>query len=483
LTSFSLFIYILFIYILCLHKIRYRNKYSLSREVNYKYYMSITVANSSFLIFRVFDSWEQTNWKLSESDLQFIYPIYSFLCKVCPYLKQVARCCGFMFIVSYSLERAYSVAFPLSSCNKRAFFSFFFVFVSLVSFLLPIPQLYQITLVRSEEAPFSFSCDISTTDYGLYNTFMIFYLLFVVVLPFMAIISTNLASIISINRKKKIGRFNRTINESLSITSANSKKENHTNNNNEIIKLKKSAALMTNIDADVNTTTKTTLQDSKHNNDQTSDMNIIDSNEKLSESFTDSIRRHKTKMNDDVAVNQLNVIRINGNISNNRRHNKTEIKFTKSLILLTLAYTLLNLPFFIIWSVYAHLQNTHNEYKKLNGIVLKEDEDLIWRVFYYLKVSEVLHLCNYLLTGILFIISYQRWLYECQLKEKKKHISSATLMNLRKASFNKNTTEHITILPTFSKSVSLDPPLNKREYFIRFLQSLVCLDKNIETIT
>jgi hypothetical protein len=138
--------------------------------------------------------------------------------------------------------------------------------------------------------------------------------------------------------------------------------------------------------------TKNTLIISPSNNNNEND-STMQSNDLQSISLFSTYKRK--------VLNTLNA---------NRQVNRHELELTKTLVALTLTYICLNLPYLLIWNIYA---------KRLSEFSQTGFKENIYTIYSFWKLAEILHVCNYSLTGILFLRFHYKWL-----EKKKKEMNS-----------------------------------------------------------
>jgi hypothetical protein len=317
-------------------------------------------------------------------------------CKLISYLISVSIFLNSAITVSFSLERALAINFPLKIRNLRENYRYLFKLIMsigiIVTFLFPVYNLFLTNLVAANGNG-KVRCDIPSNYESLYFNFTIVFVIKTLAIPFVIITLSNISILIAIEKNKK----------NLLNKSFNRYKDEHS-----------SGSL-----------------NSKYNFDSMShsSMNHRNSNE------------HKRVVSIGNGVDESHPVKIHNSSKTVRFENLSakslsckigggsgdkNLRVTKMLISISASFVLLNLPYFITWCRYALFRLNNSK------PFTPEQTRTIVNLYDAIKITEILNLFNYAITSFLYFATgkiYRENLYSI-FSFKKKHKSKKHIVLL-----------------------------------------------------
>ena len=147
------------------------------------------------------------NISLIQTCMHKFYQINSnvFVCKLISYLISVSIFMNSSITVTFSLERALAINFPLKVRNlrenHRCVFKMAMILVILYSFVYPVYNLFLTEIVKHSRN--KQRCDIPTQYESLYFKFTIMFVIQTLTLPFILITVSNISILVAIERNRK----------------------------------------------------------------------------------------------------------------------------------------------------------------------------------------------------------------------------------------------------------------------------------------
>ena len=270
-----------------------------------------------------------------------LYQINSnlFVCKLVSYLISVSIFMNASITVTFSLERALAINFPLKVRNLRENHRFVFKFVMLLvilySFLYPMYNLFMADLVKKGRQ--NQRCDIPAQYESLYFDFTIMFVVQTLALPFLLISVSNVSILCAIERNRK-GLLVNKFEVSSSLTESSKR-------DMELKSFLKSSVI-----------SKTSLKSS---------------------SFAENDKF--TKSSSKVGGTRCKPFHL-----------------TRTFVAISASFVIFNLPYFVAWSRYAFFRVNNKE------PFSEEQATELLHLYHIMKLTEILNLFNYAITGLLY---------------------------------------------------------------------------------
>jgi hypothetical protein len=271
------------------------------------------------------------------------------LCKSISYFISITIFINSSITTLYSLERAIAINLPFKVRNlrekHRSRFRIVIFLVIMYSILFPSYNLIITNLVKNENN--RLKCDIPLQYESLYFKLTIAFVVQTLGLPFFLITLSNISILFAIERNRK------NFHESKYIKNSNS-------SFNQRIQVKKAS-----------------LECCK----------VTDQSKEPKE--TPILRNENRPM--------LKYLKKNADSCKSGHDPITLMRIRKKFFIISACFVLLNLPYFISWFVYSYYRiNMTKPFKPGETKILSE-------LFNLVKMTEVLNLCNYSITGFLYL--------------------------------------------------------------------------------
>ena len=345
----------------------------------------LTVSNSIYLILfwyiSILPSFNVIFKISSDNILKKIHLLSNtnvIFCKMSYYLINVCLCLNALITVSFSLERAIAINFPLKSRNLRKNHPFMFkiinVCIILLAFLFPV---YTIVVLEIKYFGHTTKCLVIEKYEKLYFKLTVIFVFQTLALPFLIITLSNISILVALYNNKILLR--------------NYKKERN-------IKI-----------------STTQLKSEENQSDLAADFVPKLDKEKSSLNRFSSFVSYS---NSNTKLFRKTVANLNLNSNSNQKPNEIKLlkhfMITKMLVTISACFVLFNFPYFIAWCIYVIAKVFHK----------KSDFELIkWNNF--LKLTHILLLMNYSVTCFLYFASGKLYrqhlfaLFGCKTKQKR----------------------------------------------------------------
>jgi len=311
-----------------------------------------------------------------------------FVCKAMSYLISVSILMNSSITVTFSVERALAINFPLKMRNIREKHRFLFklIIVLLLTycFVFPSYHLYLSDMIAHGNNQFQKKCDIPLNYESLYFKFTMMFVAQTLTFPFILITVSNLSILTAIERNRR-SLLKKRFPESVS-------------DNDKIDKMPTHLELF-----NINT---------EFSNESCSLAN--------NKSIHDSIKKKRfifrSRKNPNYTSSMNSSCKTGGRDKN--------MHITKMLICISASFVLLNFPYFIAWCRYA-LFRVYNS-KPFNEEQARE----IMQRYSIVKLAEILNLFNYAVTGLLYFATGKAYrqnlnaFFRCGSKSVKKKTDS-----------------------------------------------------------
>jgi hypothetical protein len=243
-----------------------------------------------------------------------------YVCKAMSYLISVSIFMNSSITVTFSLERALAINFPLKVRNIREKHRFLYKLAMAViisyCFLFPIYHLYLSDMIKHGNNQFQKKCDIPLKYESLYFKFTMMFVIQTLAIPFILITISNISILAAIERNKR-----------------SLLQKRFPENSPEIIKIEKR---------------------SRHLNSINSEFSIESFNLPTNKSIHDSINKKRMIFRSRKNLKYTNSL--NSSFVTDRVSCKTgggrdkNMHITKMLITISASFVLLNFPYLISWS-------------------------------------------------------------------------------------------------------------------------------------
>ena len=363
---------VLFWYISIFPKIIMHFKLDLStnRNLNFTKTFNLTVESNSTIILA-------PKTTIGYLFIEKFYQINSniFVCKILSYLISVSIFMNSSITVTFSVERALAINFPLTIRNlrekRRFLFKIIIILIISWNWIYPIYHLFLTDMIKYGKPLIQKKCDIPLQFESLYFKFTMMFVIQTLTVPFILITISNVSILTAIERNRK-GLLQKRFEDKKFYFEKNGKPIKHINSLKSDFSIE-SFCLENKNHQMMSLRSPLRFRTSK--------------NSKYKNSTNSSFKSSSCKT---------------GGGNNKNMH------ITKMLIMISLSFVLFNLPYFVAWCRYAifRVYNT----KPFNQEQAKE----IMNLYNVVKLTEILNLLNYAITGVLYFATgkaYRQNLY------------------------------------------------------------------------